>query len=125
MLGSALFIAGLATTLAISIGVARYLSFPLKKQLLELCGNADRAEFWAAFSNATLTLVPVAFAMQVQSFPDQSVPLAIAVVEEVKWGIAGLVFSMLALAWVLSRFIRKHPVPSTPAPAFKSEGWHS
>jgi len=56
--------------------------------------------------------------------PDADVPAVFAVVAQVKWGIAGLVLSMLILAWILSRFIRKHPVPPLPAPAFKSESWH-
>jgi hypothetical protein len=62
--------------------------------------------------------------MQVDAVPDADVPAVFAVVGQVKWGIAGLVLSMLILAWILSRFIRKHPVPPLPAPAFKSESWH-
>jgi hypothetical protein len=119
-----LFAAGLSTTFLISIGVVRYLSSPLRKQLLELCGNADRAEFWTVFSNTTLALVPTVFAMQVDAAPESCVPSVLAVVGQVKWGIAGLVLSVLTLAWILSRFIRKHPVPPTPAPSFKSESWH-
>jgi len=124
MSASVLFAAGLSTTFLISIGVVCYLSSPLRKQLLQLCGNAERAEFWTVFSNTTLALVPTVFAMQVDAVPDADVPAVFAVVGQVKWGIAGLVLSMLILAWILSRFIRKHPVPPLPAPAFKSESWH-
>ena len=124
MSASVLFAAGLSATFLISIGVVRYLSSPLRKQLLQLCGNAERAEFWTVFSNTTLALVPTVFAMQVDAVPDTDVPAVFAVVGQVKWGIAGLVLSMLILAWILSRFIRKHPVPPLPAPAFKSESWH-
>ena len=124
MSASVLFAAGLSTTFLISIGVVRYLSSPLRKQLLQLCGNAERVEFWTVFSNTTLALVPTVFAMQVDAVPDTDVPAVFAVVAQVKWGIAGLVLSMLILAWILSRFIRKHPVPPLPAPAFKSESWH-
>ena len=124
MSASVLFAAGLSTTFLISIGVVRYLSSPLRKQLLQLCGNAERAEFWTVFSNTTLALVPTVFAMQVDAVPDTDVPAVFAVVGQVKWGIAGLVLSMLILAWILNRFIRKHPVPPLPAPAFKSESWH-
>ena len=77
---SGLFAAGLSTTFLISIGVVRYLSSPLRKQLLELCGNADRAEFWTVFSNTTLALVPTVFAMQVGTFPKAGVPPVFAVV---------------------------------------------
>ena len=124
MSASVLFAAGLSTTFLISIGVVCYLSSPLRKQLLQLCGNAERAEFWTVFSNTTLALVPTVFPMQVDAVPDADVPAVFAVVGQVKWGIAGLVLSMLILAWILSRFIRKHPVPPLPAPAFKSESWH-
>ena len=121
---SLLFLIGLATTLLVSITVVRCLSAPLRRQLFELCGNADRAEFWTVFSNLILALVPIVFAMQYEPFPQAGTPWIFAVVGEIKWGIAGLVFSMLMLAWILSRFISKTPPPS-PAPAFKSEGWHS
>jgi len=37
--------------------------------LEELCGNRERAEFWTVFSNVTVALVPVIFAMQYQPEP--------------------------------------------------------
>ena len=122
---SLLFLVGLTTTFLVSITVVRYLSSPLRKQLLELCGSSDRAEFWTVFSNATLALIPVVFAMQFGPDSEPCVPQVFAVVGQIKWGIAGLVFSMLVLAWILSRFIPRHAVPPPPPPSFKSESWHS
>lgn len=114
------FLLGLSVTFLVSVSVVRYLSSPLRKQLLELCGNSDRAEFWTVFSNATLALVPTIFAMEFQPFPEQGVPAILAVVGQIKWGMAGLVFSMLVLAWILSRFIPRHSVSPLPAPPLKT-----
>jgi hypothetical protein len=118
---SMLFLLGLSITFLVSVAVVWYLSSPLRKQLLELCGNSDRAEFWTVFSNATLALVPIIFAMQFQPSPDARVPAVFFVVGQIKWGIAGLVSSMLVLAWILSRFIpRKAATPSAPSLKSKS-----
>ena len=57
---SLLFVSGLATTLLAAFAVVRYLSGPLRTQLQELCGNAERAEFWTVFSNVFL-LMPLPF----------------------------------------------------------------
>jgi hypothetical protein len=121
---SLLFLIGLATTLLLSIIVVHFLSVPLRKQLFELCGNADRAEFWSVFSNVILALVPIVFAMQYEPSPQSCSPWIFEFVAQIKWGITGLVFSMLMLGWILGRFIRKLP-PPTPGPAFKSEALHS
>lgn len=124
MSASLLFLIGLATTFFVSLVVVRFLSGPLRKQLFALCGSADRAEFWAVFSNVTLALVPIVFAMQYEPSPQCGTPWVFAVVGQIKWGIAGLVLSMLMLAWILGRFIPK-PAPPSPSPAFKSEAFHS
>ena len=89
MSASVLFAAGLSTTFLISIGVVCYLSSPLRKQLLQLCGNAERAEFWTVFSNTTLALVPTVFAMQVDAVPDAGVPAVFAVVGQASGELQG------------------------------------
>ena len=47
-----------AATILVAIAVAGYLNDPLRKQLLELCGTAERVAFWAAFANVTVVLMP-------------------------------------------------------------------
>jgi hypothetical protein len=59
------FAGGLVVTLAVAFTVVKYLTTPLRQQLQELCGNAERAAFWTSFSNVMLVLTPVVFAMVV------------------------------------------------------------
>src|ERR1700751_2653421 len=58
-----IFLIGVVVTLASALAVVMYLRRPLKAILIDLCGAVERAEFWLAFSNVTLTLVPVIFAL--------------------------------------------------------------
>jgi len=112
---SLIFACGLAATLLVSLTVVRYLSMPLRRQLQELCGNAERAEFWSVFSNVTVSLVPVIFAMSVSPVSEPAIPALLAVVSQLKFGLMGLVISILLLGWVLGRFIPRQPVSRTPA----------
>jgi len=109
MSASLMFASGLATTLLVSLVVVRYLTSPLQRQLQELCGNAERAEFWTAFSNVTVTLIPVIFAMSFWPAPEAGLPPLLAVVGQLKWGLVGLAASVLILGWVLGRFIPGQP----------------
>jgi hypothetical protein len=52
------FAGGLVVTLAVAFTVVKYLTTPLRQQLQELCGNAERAAFWTSFSNVMLVLTP-------------------------------------------------------------------
>ena len=53
MITSLVFGCGLAATIRVALGVVGYLNGPLRKQLLELCGTAERVAFWAAFAQAS------------------------------------------------------------------------
>lgn len=110
------FAIGLAVVIAFS--VARYLSTPLRQQLQELCGNAERAAFWTSFANVMLVLTPVMFTMLVDPIAGACDPPLVDVVSRTKWGLIGLATAVLMLGWILSRFI-----PRTPAvpPAFPTE----
>jgi hypothetical protein len=110
---SLLFICGLTMTSLIGLAVVRYLSPPLRKQLQESCGNPERAEFWTAFSNVTVALGPVIFALQYP--PEAGAPPLLAVVSQLKWRLVGLVVSVLMLGWILSRFIPKCSTGSATA----------
>jgi hypothetical protein len=98
-----LLASGLTSTLLAAFVVVRYLSGPLRTQLRELCGNAERAEFWTVFSNVAVILTAAIFAMLVE--PANDTPPLLAVIGQLKWGLIGLVGSVLALGWILSRFI--------------------
>jgi hypothetical protein len=112
MNASLVLVSGLAVTLAAALTVVRYLHEPLRKQLQELCGNAERAEFWTAFSNVTVVLTPSIFAIVVDPKAEPGIPLLLAVIAQLRWGLIGLLSSILMLGWILGRFIPRVPAPS-------------
>ena len=61
-----LYLAGVAITTATSLIVVAYLRVPLRSILTDLCGTLERANFWLAFCNVTLVLVPLMFALSSQ-----------------------------------------------------------
>lgn len=105
MSDAAVFAVGTALTLAVGGAVVAYLRRPLEKILVELCGNRERAEFWAAFSAVTLGIVPAIFAIAYRPDLGSSTPAVFELADQLKWGLIGLVGSVLALGWVIGRSI--------------------
>jgi hypothetical protein len=106
-----LFVGGLAITLVTSVSVVIYLKSSLQKILVELCGSPERAAFWTSFSNVALAVVPVIFAMQYHPETRGTTSVVFELADQLKWGLIGVVLSITLLAWVLSRFIPRVPVP--------------
>jgi len=57
------FFGDLTLAIVVCAGTALYLSRNLRLLLIELCGSTDRANFWLAFSNVSLVVVPLIFAL--------------------------------------------------------------
>jgi hypothetical protein len=110
MTATLLFITGLTLTLFISFVVVSYMNTPLRKLLQELCGNPQRSDFWVAFSNVTVVLIPVIFAMPSEPVPHPGPISLVEICTQLKWGLIGLAVSVLLLGWILGRFIPKTPV---------------
>ncbi len=106
------FLLGIGLTLGSTLAIVRYLRSPLQSILIELCGTRERAGFWLTFSNVTLTLVPVIFAMQDMPNPSSQSAPVFALAAQLKWALVGLLFAVLVLGWVLSSFVRKQAVPT-------------
>jgi hypothetical protein len=104
---SLLFGAGLLGTFVLSSAVVAYIRRPLRDLLVELCGNAARAEFWTAFSAITVGLVPLIFALGYT--PSLGTPAVIEVGNQLRWALIGMVGSVLALGWIIGRFIPRTP----------------
>jgi hypothetical protein len=119
---SVTFACGLAATLALALAVVCYLTAPLRRQLQELCGNAERADFWTAFSNVTMVLTPMIFAMSTEPGTIPGPPPLLAVIGQLKWSCIGLVASVLMLGWILGRFIPRFPTPAPVLAGQKSSG---
>ena len=101
------FVLGSAGTLAIAVGVVGYLRRPLRNILIELCGNKERAEFWTVFSAVALGVVPVIFAMGCHPAPGPYAPAVFELAEQLKWGLIGMMGTVLFLGWVLGRTITR------------------
>jgi hypothetical protein len=116
---SVLFVCGLLLTAVVSLSVMAYVQGPLRRILVELCGTDERAHFWMVFSNVTVVVVSLMAALQYRPEPAASSPALIEVASQLKWGLAGLAISMLALG----RNVRKaipHPPANVPTPVPKT-----
>jgi hypothetical protein len=107
---TAVFLAGVFGTGVACLGVIFYFASHLRKLLIELCGTPERADFWRAFSNVMLLLVPVIFALQVAPDASQKAPATLLVANQFKWALIGLVASVLTMGIVLSAYIPGRPV---------------
>src|SRR2546423_4859775 len=98
----------------VSIGAVAYLRNALPSLLVELCGTAERANFWLACSNVTLVLVPLIFALayEPETAPGKDVIFEMAA--QLKYVLVGFVVTLTTIALILSRFIpRNHQHLST------------
>jgi hypothetical protein len=101
------FLVGIGVTAVVSAAVVRYLKPSLQDILTDLCGTAQRAAFWTAFSNVTLGLTPVVFAMHYRPDHGDAAPAVFAIGSQLEWALAGLLVSVMMLGFILSRFITK------------------
>jgi uncharacterized membrane protein YhaH (DUF805 family) len=102
---SLLFICGVSVTGFASLTVVVYLHKPLQKLLVEICGNERRAEFWTAFSAVTVGIVPVIFSLTCRPNLTPGTPALLEIADQLKWGLIGMVVSVLLLGWIIGRFI--------------------
>ena len=104
-----LFLTDLVLTAIFSIGVVSYLKRHLRPLVAELCGTAQRAQFWIAFADVTLLLVPIIFALSAK--PDvgaDKIPIY-EMADQCKVALIGLMLSLVGLAVILLGFIRRVP----------------
>jgi hypothetical protein len=101
------FLVGLAITMAVIFVALLYLRNPLRIVLTDLCGTSNRAQFWAAFSNVTLFLVPLALALDHQ--PDANAKQApiFAISSQIESATIGFIVSVVAMGFILSTFISR------------------
>ena len=99
---SVLFLLGLGATVLVAAGVLGYLG-PTLRQLLAEQNGGHRVEFWAAYFNVVVVLVPLVFATLSQPEPGVRTPAALAVAQQVRWGLLGLALSVLVAGRILRR----------------------
>lgn len=111
------FLADVGLVALLSVSLVAYVKKHLSSLLIELCGTAERASFWLAFSNVTLVLVPLIFALDYRPEfgPDKVAIFEIAA--QLKYALIGFVITLGSLAIVLSRFIPRGNVPVSEKPS--------
>jgi len=110
MTPSTLFLTGLAMSLVTSSAIVVYLRVPLRRILVELCGTSERAAFWAAFTNVSIMLVPLIFALQYGPEMKVGQSAVLEIGAQLKWALAGLLATVVLVGWILSGFIRRRPL---------------
>jgi uncharacterized membrane protein YhaH (DUF805 family) len=80
----------------------------LKALLIELCGTVERASFWLAFSNVTLVLVPLIFALDYKPELTANRNPVFEMSTQLEHGIIGFVIALTVLAFILYRFIPRN-----------------
>ena len=99
------FLVDVGLVAVLSVGLVAYVKTHLNSLLIELCGTAERASFWLAFSNVALVLVPLIFALD---YKPELGPERTAIFEmatQLKYALVGFVITLCSLALILFRFI--------------------
>ena len=100
------FLIALAVTLAGSTLVVGVLWRPLCGILADLCGTATRARFWACYTGVMLILVPLAAVLLGRSGGRGTEPLWVAVMDQVRWPVLGLIVALFVVAIGIATFIQ-------------------
>ena len=97
------FVIGAVMILAMGWGMVGYLRRPLKRVLVDVCGNEGRAQFWSDFSMVGMGLVTAVFAVSGRPDPRPMEPAMFALADQLKSGLLGLTGSVVLLGCVLAR----------------------
>lgn len=101
------FLVDVGLVVVLSVGLVAYVKRHLRSLLLELCGTAERASFWLAFSNVTLVLVPLIFALNYEPEFGPNRNLIFEMAAQLKCAIIGFVIALSSLVIILFRFISR------------------
>ena len=102
---TAVFASDLAVTIIICAAIVFYLAKPLRSLLIELCGTAERANFWLVFSNVALVLVPVIFALDYAPEAGVSKAVVFEIAAQRRHSLIGFLVSFASLGVILLWFI--------------------
>jgi len=103
-----IFAAGLVMTVGSSLIVVIYLRGHLNRILIDLCGTPERAGFWTAFTNVTLLLIPVIFALRYRPGAGSLPSLVFELSEQLENALLGLACAVIVLGFVLNKSIRRY-----------------
>jgi hypothetical protein len=115
---TSVFLGDLMVAVLLCTGIVLYVAKHLRSLLIELCETAERANFWLAFSNVSLVLVPLIFALEYRPEFGPDKPVVFEVATQLKYALIGFVVTFGALALLLLWFIPREK-PSVASPASK------
>jgi hypothetical protein len=102
-------VVAIGVTLVAGVAVAAFLSVPLTVILIGYAGSKARGRFWAAVSQVLVVLVPVGLVAIFAPMPDSPRAFAPApTIDLLKWGLIGLIGTVVLLAGVIGVFGRCH-----------------
>jgi hypothetical protein len=99
------FLFDVVLTAILSIGLVAYVKAPLRALLIELCGTRERASFWMAFSNVSLVIAPLIFALDYKPEFRPETTVIFEMATQLKYSLIGFVITLSVLGFVLLRFI--------------------
>ena len=98
-------LSSLGLTGLLSAAVVMYLGPPLRGVLRDLCGSDERARYWVAFANVMHVLLPVTAVLIAREFPRAGGPTILAVLDQTRWALAGLILSVVSVALGVAVFL--------------------
>src|SRR5579859_2413113 len=100
---TSVFVVGAFVILVMGWSVVGYLRRPLKRVLLEVCGDEGPAQFWSEFTTVGMGLVTAVFAVSGRPDPRPTEPAMFALADQLKSGLLGLTGTVVLLGCVLAR----------------------
>jgi hypothetical protein len=101
----------LGGTLALGVLVIAYLQEPLRRVLFDICRKRDHARFWVASANVLLLALPVAIELLLLDIKPWSESNLFWILQQVKWGVLGLVVAVIVVAVGVMMLGRSSSVP--------------
>lgn len=98
------FVIEVILTLILSALLVGYLRPFLQKVLIDLCGTADRAHFWIAFTNILLIGMPMIFALNYRPEATNTEALFLEIAGKLSGNLGGLLLALIGTGAMVSFF---------------------
>ncbi|WP_426167740.1 hypothetical protein [Pseudoduganella sp. R-34] len=93
--------------LLVGLAVSRYLRDVLRRLLVDLCGTAERSEFWVRVTTVLITAFPVLLALWFGHSDARDANLASVLRTTLIMTTAGIVAGVAVMAWSIAKSIPK------------------
>jgi hypothetical protein len=106
----------LGGTLALGVLAIFYLQEPLRRVLFDICRKQEHAHFWTASANVILLALPLSLELLLIDLGPRSESPLFWVLEQLKWGLLGLVAAVVVVSVGVMMLGRSATVPVWVAP---------